>query len=366
MPGNRIHVIGTGGTLGQKYDSSKDTRDVAYGSKELFSRYPDLVEKYRLTFTDVCRVDSSDMSPGLWEEIGAEIVDAQNNPDIDGIVITHGTDTMAWTAQFLYLTLKNVSTPVVFTGSQLPPDEKNSDVYGNLRDALLVASSSEIMEPVVAFAGNVYGVENLRKTKIWAFDAFTSIGREKYGILEGSGAERKLKMLRGDYIKGKPHAKSSFDFSLSRSVEIVSLWPGTDYSLVGEMLDRLDGAVIMGFGAGNANKRLRPILESSKIPLVMCSGGEGEADLLAYQAGKRFKEHVVSAGDWIPEYAALRLAYILGHKAAKSLEKKRIFEVFAQGLRIKDLEKYKKETGLNIQQIDRLPGMRFEEMLKVV
>ncbi|MEM2900101.1 MAG: asparaginase [Thermoplasmata archaeon] len=366
MPGKRIHVIGTGGTLGQKYDLAKDTRDVAYGSKELFSRYKEFNEKYELTFTDVCKVDSSDMSPGLWEEIGAEIVDAQNNPDIDGIVITHGTDTMAWTAQFLYLSLKNVSTPVVLTGSQLPPDEKDSDVYANLRDALIVASTSDIMEPVVVFAGNVYGAENLRKTKIWAFDAFSAINREKYGVLEGEGENRRLRMLRDDYIKGKPTVKSSFDNSLSRSVEIVSIWPGTDYSLIGQILEKLDGAVIIGFGAGNANKRFRPVAESVNIPLVMCTSGEGEVDILAYQAGKRFKQHVVSGGDWIPEYAALRLAYILGHKAVKNMDKKRIFEIFAQGIRIKDLEKYKKETGLNIQTVDRLPGMRFEDMLKII
>ena len=94
---------------------------------------------YDITVRDIMCLDSSNIQPEQWQEI-AEVVFASRN-DFDGIVVSHGTDTMAYTASAVTFMLPGIHLPVVFTGSQLPLLDVLSDGPGNLRTAFAMAAS---------------------------------------------------------------------------------------------------------------------------------------------------------------------------------------------------------------------------------
>ncbi|MEM3342497.1 MAG: asparaginase [Thermoplasmata archaeon] len=389
----KIHVIGTGGTISQITDPDSGTKIPVQSVKQIFGMFPEFSCEYRLSFSDVCIIDSSDMSPAIWAEIGSELVEKLRDPEINGILITHGTDTMAWTAMYFYLSLKNINKPVVLTGSQKTVGEEGSDVFNNLDAALFTAANSCFREPVVVFCDKVFDAPNLRKVKIWDLDPYRKINGEPIAYLQRDGkrvseirySNFELLQKRYNFIDSvmseyyssintpKQNRSSTshierkispfFDYDFTQKVEIISVWPGISYKIINKFLALLDGAVVVGFGAGNAHRRLKPLFEDVTIPVVFCSSGEGELDMLEYGSGKRFSDLVVPSGDWIPEYSSMRLSYILGHEEIASFNRKKIYEIFLQGARIKSKEKYEEETSIKVGEWDMLFSLPFEVML---
>lgn len=133
-----ILLITTGGTIASMP-----------GGQGLEPRRSDVLERelnqlrtyYHISIQDLMCLDSSNIQPEEWVIIARAIFEARE--DYDGIVVSHGTDTMAYTASMATFMLENINLPVVFTGSQLPLADFLSDAPSNLRTAFAMAASGK-------------------------------------------------------------------------------------------------------------------------------------------------------------------------------------------------------------------------------
>ena len=166
----KICWITTGGTI-----ASIEGEHGLYASSKgetLYHLLGNMTSQYDITIHDLFTIDSSNMQPEEWKLIGECVFERVN--DFDGIVITHGTDTMAYTASALSFMLSNLNIPVVLTGSQLPLSHPLSDGQENMRLALAMAASAH---PGVFVAFNRKIILGARAVKVrtTGFHAFESV-----------------------------------------------------------------------------------------------------------------------------------------------------------------------------------------------
>ena len=164
MKHNRVLIVYTGGTIGMVQDENGSLHPFA------LDRIYDAVPQLRACSYDIDSVtlpniiDSSCMTPTLWVEI-AEIIE-KHYDSYDGFVVLHGTDTMAYTASALSFMFKNLSKPIVFTGSQLPLGMLRSDGRENIICALEIASTRLVTIPEVCIFFESHLYRGNRSTKI--------------------------------------------------------------------------------------------------------------------------------------------------------------------------------------------------------
>ncbi|MFS8640858.1 MAG: asparaginase domain-containing protein, partial [Symbiobacteriaceae bacterium] len=136
-------------------------------------RVTELWEIADLELEIFANVDSSDIDPSLWQGLARRI--HERIGDCDGVVVTHGTDTMAYTASALSFMLQNLPKPVVLTGSQRPLGEIRTDARLNLIDAVIAATRGEdFPEVAICFDSKIFRGNRARKVKIAEYDAFDS------------------------------------------------------------------------------------------------------------------------------------------------------------------------------------------------
>ena len=214
-----ILLITTGGTIASMP-----------GGEGLEPRRSDVLERelnqlrtyYRISIQDLMCLDSSNIQPEEWVIIARAIFEARGG--YDGIVVSHGTDTMAYTASMATFMLENIDLPVVFTGSQLPLADFLSDAPSNLRTAFAMAASGK---PGVFLAFDRKIMLGCRAVKVRASDfaAFESINSRYVGRVTAMGLELDETML--PRITGP----ARFLPQASRQVFLLKLTPGLDPSI---------------------------------------------------------------------------------------------------------------------------------------
>jgi len=226
----RLVVVTTGGTIATSADGEGVLRPV-HGGAELVSGHDAQV-------VDLFTLDSSQLTPREWLRIGHAVADAAR--DADGVVVTHGTDSMEETALWLELTYGG-DTPVVVTGAARSADDPDPDGPANLRDALAVAASplARGLGVLICFAGRV--LPALGTTKVGGVDLFGGrppVGRVDAGAFAVTG-----------------HARRAYLGAVDEAVrvDIVAAYPGADATAIDALVDvGAAGLVIEAMGAGNA------------------------------------------------------------------------------------------------------------------
>jgi L-asparaginase len=317
---SNILLIYTGGTIGMIKDSET-------GALENFN-FNDLLEYIpELNLLD-CNVssksfskpiDSSNMKPSNWVEIGTIVED--NYESYDGFVILHGSDTMSYTASALSFMLENLSKPVIFTGSQLPIGDLRTDAKENLITSIQIASLIEKNQPVIQEVG-VYFEYKLyranRTTKINAehFEAFDS---PNYPPLIISGVNL---FVNYDFLlKPKKNKKLVVHKIFEPNVLLVKLFPGINEKMINHILStpNLKGVIFETYGSGNLTnekwflKALKIIIDKN-IPVInvtQCVGGS--VDMNIYSTNILYRNiGIISGKDITTEAAVTKLMLMLG------------------------------------------------------
>ena len=281
------------------------TLDEERTARDLVAEVPSLARIADLDTRLLFHMDSANMQPADWVTIAREV--HSQLPSYDGIVIVHGTDTMAYTASALALMLGPLPKPVVLTGSQKPIVEVRTDARQNLIDAALVAT---LKVPEVCIASGSRALRGARATKrdAWGFSAFDSPNL------------RPLVEL-GIGIDIAPHVRTpapigDFDGRLEPRVLAVRVFPGLDPDLVrGAIRVGVRGLVLEAYGTGtlpNLGGSLIPALEEARernVPVVVVSQClRGSVDLGQYEGGAAAEvAGAISGGDMTVEAALAKM-----------------------------------------------------------
>jgi L-asparaginase len=166
----RVHVIATGGTIASTTDGSDSGAAPTLSGEDLLEAVPGLDTHADVTVETVADRPGFDMSPDVCARVARRI--SNLDADVDGFVVTHGTDTLAETARYLDLTCE---APVVVTGAQRRPDELGSDGPTNLRTAVRAAAHERLADATcVAFDEELHAAARVRKSHTAALDTFRS------------------------------------------------------------------------------------------------------------------------------------------------------------------------------------------------
>lgn len=314
----RVAIIQTGGTILMRPDPADPGQVVSdpNATAWLLREIPDLSGIAELRVRPLFNLDSSNIGAAHWTRI-AEAV-RQEAADADGIVVVHGTDTMAFTASALSFALRGLGKPVILTGSQVPLSVRRSDARRNLVNAVEVATL-DLPEVAVCFNDLVFRGNRVTKMSIGEFDAFAS---PNHPPLARIGLDIKTTEGAGPATRPVPVLPPVFD----ESVHILKIHPAIRPELLASLPGSgLKALVIEAFGSGNfpitGPHDLLPVFRAcaeSGMRLVIASQAPYDAiQLHKYESGRQAEAlGMISAGDMTVEAALTKAMYLLAHPEA--------------------------------------------------
>lgn len=304
----KILLLTTGGTIAS-----------VPGGEGLEPQRSDVMERelnqlrtyYDITVRDVMCLDSSNIRPEEWQDIARAVFELRT--DYDGVVVSHGTDTMAYTASAVTFMLPMIDRPVVFTGSQLPLADVLSDGPDNLRTAFAMAASGH---PGVFLAFDRKVMLGCRAVKVRAsgFSAFESVNARYAAMVSNQG------LVVDPRVLPKHTGEARLLPEISKEVFLLKLTPGLNPAVF-DMLAAMGykGIVIEAFGLGGVNvlhkglRGIRRAVEDGISVVVTTQCLYDSANLQVYQVGNKLLElGVIQGKDMTTEAAMTKLMWGIG------------------------------------------------------
>ncbi len=300
-----VVVLGTGGTISGRAASPDDNLGYVAGTvgvDALVASAP-AGAGVRTEAEQVAQLDSKDMDFATWRRLAERVAHHAARPEVAGVVITHGTDTMEETAYFLARVLA-VAKPVVLTGAMRPATSREADGPHNLADAIAVAAAAGRAGVVVAFAGALHAARDVRKVHSSRLDAFASGEAGPLAAIVAGRLQARRPWPTGEAtgLDVLPPADAPWPW-----VEIVTSDAGADGRVVRALVAAgVHGVVIAATGNGSIHRELAAALEAATaqagLPVLRATrcldGG------VAVKAGPA---PFASAGDLTPVKARVEL-----------------------------------------------------------
>jgi L-asparaginase len=266
MASHNIVILGTGGTIAGRAATASD--NIGYtaaqvGIEQLLAAIPGIADDGCVLTEQLTQIDSKDMSFAVWVQLAARVNHFLAQPDVQGIVITHGTDTLEESAYFLQAVCEPAK-PVVLTCAMRPATSLAPDGPQNLLDAIAAARHPGAKGVVAVCAGTIHGALDVQKVHTYQLDAFSSGDAGPIGYVE-EGAVRLLRnwpvAIEGRLplaIKNIANLASVADWP---RVEIVMNYVGADGAVVEALQARgVHGLVVAGTGNGTLHYALEAAL----------------------------------------------------------------------------------------------------------
>ncbi|MGE6256588.1 asparaginase [Heyndrickxia sporothermodurans] len=317
----KILLLATGGTIA----SVEGNEGLVPGlsAEELLHYFPQSSQNIEIECKILFNIDSTNMQPEHWGEIANAVF--HHYDDYDGFVITHGTDTLAYTSAALSYMLQGLGKPVVLTGSQVPISFKKTDAKKNVADALRFACE-DIGGVFIVFDGRVIIGTRAVKMRTKSYDAFESVNHPYVAIINGNEVKYHWKPMSSSN-------KLSVNNRLCTDVFLMKLYPGTKPEIFDCLKSLYKGIIIESFGNGglpfegrNLLSKIQELTEAGIAIVITTQCLEEGEDILLYEVGRKVAQHrVILSGDMNTEAIVAKLMWALG-QTDKLEEVKKIIE----------------------------------------
>ena len=315
-----VALISTGGTIASRVEYRTGAVKPALEADDLYALFPELEEIAVVRAEVLYALLSEDMRPENWTGM-AERAAHHIRSGVEGVVIAHGTDTMAYSAAALAFALRNLPVPVVFVGSQRSSDRPSSDAALNLLGAFIAASRGPFAEVVVAMhedmsdrAIAIHRGTRVRKCHTSRRDAFRSVNAPQLArVVNGQ-----VQMLTDDYVRRDEGRELEVLPKFEEKVALVKFHPGFNPGLIDWLVESgYRGMVIEGTGLGHIGYYcLEAVRRAVREGLVVCMTSQciwGRVNMNVYERGRDLLlAGVVPLADMLPEVALVKLMWVLG------------------------------------------------------
>ncbi len=313
----RILMLSTGGTIASK--ESGQGLSPAITSEEILDHVPAVGGLCWVETLQLMNLDSTNVSPAHWLEMAGAI--RERYEEYDGFVITHGTDTMAYTAAALSYLIQDSPKPIVITGSQKSIALDDTDARRNLYDSFLYASDRESHDVSLVFDGKVILGTRARKERSKSFNAFSCVDYPEAAVI------REKKLIR--YLAPRTYtygAEPVFYDRLEDRVLLLTLIPGMGAEALDLLKDSYQAVILQSFGVGGLPgggdgplaQAIEGWLKDGKTIVMMTQVPYEGSDMSVYQVGQQVKERfrLMEAYNMTLEAAVAKLMWVLGQTRA--------------------------------------------------
>lgn len=318
----KVLLIGTGGTI-----ASVETGNgllPGIDPRGLIDFIPGAKDIADLSFFQLFNLDSTNMGPYHWQKLAEYIRSVYE--DYDAFIISHGTDTMAYTAAALSYMIQNSKKPIILTGSQKPINYDITDAKSNLLDAISYAADPDSHGVVLVFAGLVIAGTRAKKIRSKSYSAFSSIDFPALAIIQEGRIMRYLPPLE---IKGGPE----FYTKLNSKVFLLKLIPGMKADILEYLFGQYDGLIFESFGLGGIPESISPVFVDmvkkypEKLVIMATQVAHEGSDMNIYEVGLKYKKDLdfMESFDMTPEAILAKAMWALSDPSKTKDEIKKLF-----------------------------------------
>lgn len=326
----RIAVLATGGTIAGSAPDASNTAGYqagVIGVAQLLAAVPCLDAIAEIHAEQVASIDSKDMSLALWSTLAQRVNELLASADIDGVVVTHGTDTLEETAYFLHLAVKHAK-PCVLTAAMRPASALSADGPLNLLNAVTLAASGAAAGQgvLVAFNNRIHCARDVVKVSTYAVDAFQSPEIGVLGWIQDGRVEFQRKALRPHTVDTPFAAAAQWPL-----VEVVVSYAGVSRVAVDALVAAgVRGIVVAGTGNGSIHGAVQQALAdaAARGVAVVRASRVGSGHVMHNGAAKDDALGFVSAGTLNPYKARVLLLLALAAGTSDKAALQRVFDTY--------------------------------------
>lgn len=328
----KVALISTGGTIASKIDYRTGGVRAALSASELYASVPELASIASVDPEVLMSEYSENLKPEHWTAMAESIAGKVKSGKYAGIVVSHGTDTMHYTASALSFALQGLPVPVVLVGAQRSSDRPSSDAALNLVGATLFAANAKAAGVFVAMhAGTsddavaVHVGTRVRKNHTSRRDAFESIDVTPVALVKNGAID-----MQASGIELAPRGKRDFvaKTKFDKKVMLLKYYPGFDPAVIDHAVSAGCKAIILeGTGLGHVNKDcFASVKKAAKKGVIVCMTSQciwGRVRMTVYDTGRDLLDlGVVPLSDMISECATAKAMWALANSkdTAKTMQ----------------------------------------------
>ncbi len=259
----KILVVTTGGSISNEGDNAKSFGAVRYNAPNLLKLIPEIRQIATIELMDMMSLDSIDILPEDWLMLAEYLHDNINR--YDGIVVTHGLDTMTYTASAIAFMLQNLPIPIVFAGIYKPLSESSFDARNNFVAALKVAAQADLAEVCIVNDHKIHRPALTRLLRATDARAYTTIGVPHLAEISDT--------FHFNFpVNPRGKRKVKFTPTLDAHVGLIVVHPGFDPDIISQYRDHnYRGFLILAYGSGCVPSHSR----YSLLPAIKAATDDG-------------------------------------------------------------------------------------------
>ncbi|MFT4312198.1 MAG: Glu-tRNA(Gln) amidotransferase subunit GatD [Candidatus Woesearchaeota archaeon] len=332
----KVVMISCGGTISSRVDYRTGGVVADYDANDFISMMPELAKIATIKTVSLMQKMSEDMNPTDWQVIAKEVITHVNDPDVAGVVITQGTDTLHYTSAALSFMLENVSKPVVLTAAQRSIDRGSSDAFENVISSVQLAANFDgACVGVCMHESTSDGVcqfivgTKVRKMHTSRRDAFQPVNARPIARVTGG---KSIEIIDSSYYQKQSeleNTKTILRADFEKKVGLVHVYPGMDASVL-NAYDTYKGLVIGATALGHVPEQVLKKLESLAKKMVVVIATQtiyGRVHPYVYSRLRdmSLKMGIVFVNDMLAEVAYVKLGWVLANYK-KTDEQKHILQ----------------------------------------